>query len=269
MIDDSAPSLSPTAALDPLRVLVVDDNAINRDFLRGALAERVAELRFAASGHEALDQLADHRFDLVLMDLHMPDLDGISTWKLACDRYGGRVPARVIAVTADSRPEERRRLKEAGFDGLLAKPVGVQTLLRGMTRVCGGLDGFEAPTSTPVQRARLLDDERAQRANGSHESTMFMRDAFATQLDEERFELDRMLSNGQDLEAAELLHQWKGACGYVGATRLEHACDELEQSLRHGLDSSPGGRYTHLFRTLEATLAVLRPDAGPKACRQV
>ena len=80
-----------------------------------------------------------------------------------------------------------------------------------------------------------------------------MRRALAAEIGD-RFEpLDRAISSKRFEDAAEQLHQWAGASGYSGATRLEHACASLEASLRSGLDSSPGSLYLNLLRTLEST----------------
>lgn len=248
-------------SLDRLKVLAVDDNAINRDFLRAALAERVSEFQVAESGHDALNQLAARSFDLVLMDLHMPDMDGLAAWQEACSRNSGNAPAKVIAVTADSRLEQRQQLEAEGFDGLLVKPMGLQELLKAMIRVCSGHKAFDPVSGAQAAESRLLDDERAFRANGAVHQVRQMRRAFARQLENERKLLDDMLASGDDEAATEILHQWKGACGYTGTSALAHSCEHLEQSLRRELDSSPGTLYLQLLRTLEATLAALRQSA--------
>src|SRR6056297_1244613 len=106
-----------------LAVLAVDDHQINRDFIQAALAPAVASLELAGTGYEAVERCRSRRFDIVLMDLHMPDMDGLTAWEQIRGQATGELSMRVIALTADSRPEERERLRCAGFHGFLSKPV--------------------------------------------------------------------------------------------------------------------------------------------------
>lgn len=249
--------------LSGLSVLAVDDHAINRDFLRAALGRRVAQLVLAGSGFQALDCCRDHRFDLVLMDLHMPDMDGLSAWQKILDECGTDRAGRVIALTADSREEERERLRTAGFHGFLTKPVEIDTLLQCMARVAGGDDGFEADADDRESgRSLLLDQPRAVRASGSEQNAVRMQSALSLELAQRADELDELLTAGRFEQAADLLHQWKGGSGYAGASRLEEASELLEQSLRCELDSSPGTLYLNLIRTTEATRQALALAAG-------
>ncbi|MDT8449311.1 MAG: response regulator [Wenzhouxiangellaceae bacterium] len=251
-------------ALDALRILAVDDHAINRDFLRAVLGPGVAGLTLAGSGHEAIDACRREAFDIVLMDLHMPDMDGADAWCRIMRDLEPEAAPRVIALTADSRPEERQRLRALGFHGFLAKPVSADLLRTTVVRVANGGDGFaEEPGQSP-KRALLLDDARARRANGSEKRVSEMRAAVAAEIERCLPELHRLLIEARHSAAAELLHQWKGACGYAGATRLEQACRQLEQSLSHDLDSSPGTLLFNLQRTAESTSQAIERGLGAR-----
>ena len=247
-----------------LAVLAVDDHEINRDFIRAALAPAAAHLELAGSGFEAMQRCARRHFDIVLMDLHMPDMDGASAWNGICDQAGEGFLTRVIALTADSRPEERERLRQAGFHGFLNKPVSPDALVQTIQLVAAGQDGFTEVVDSTEQRSLLLDDGRARQASGNAQRAAQMREALAEELEQRFNELDQALAAGRLDEAAELLHQWSGASGYAGATRLEKASASLEQSLRSGLDSSPGTLYLNLLRTLESTRqAISSLHTGP------
>lgn len=244
--------------IESLAVLAVDDHEINRDFIRAALGPAVASLELAASGFEAVECCRKRQFDIVLMDLHMPDMDGLTAWERICDQAGGGLPTRVIALTADSRPEERERLRNAGFHGFLSKPVAPDLLLFTIRRVVAGRDGFTEIQNPAERRALLLDDARAARACGSPRRARQMRAALAVEIDDHFESLDLAIATGRFEEAAEYLHQWTGACGYSGATRLEKACASLEASLRGDLDSSPGSLYLNWIRTVEGTRQSIR-----------
>jgi len=111
----------------PLEVLVVDDNAVNRTVAVGLLSRLGCPVDKAASGREAVEAIDRRRYDLVLMDVHMPEMDGLEATRLIRERAGGRA-IRIVAMTADAGRETRDRCLAAGMDDLLTKPVDVKAL---------------------------------------------------------------------------------------------------------------------------------------------
>jgi CheY-like chemotaxis protein len=103
-------------------ILVVDDNAVSRELMRAILKGPDRTIVEAGDGREALDKIAEAPPDLVLLDVHMPVLDGFSVLReLRADpRFRS---LRVIAVTANAMQGEREKALEAGFDGYVTKPV--------------------------------------------------------------------------------------------------------------------------------------------------
>jgi two-component system CheB/CheR fusion protein len=118
------PSWIPGAA--SIRVLVVDDDATARRLLASTVAGLGAQVEQAGSGAEALSRVATSSPDLVLLDLHMPDLDGFATTRLLRARAGKAL--RIFAVTAAAADVDRARSHAAGTDGHFAKPVDVGRL---------------------------------------------------------------------------------------------------------------------------------------------
>ena len=113
-----------------LRVLVVDDNSTNREVARALLEAIGASVSTASSGAEGLARLEDADFDVVLMDIHMPEMNGIET--LAAIRAAGRQALPVVALTADAMTGERERLLALGFNGYLSKPLEPSALVRAL-----------------------------------------------------------------------------------------------------------------------------------------
>jgi len=108
-----------------LRVLVAEDNPANQIIIRRMVQFLDAEVDMVNTGREAIDRLHEQSFDLVLMDINMPEMDGITaTRQLRAE--GNHVP--IIALTAAVIEEERRECLQAGMDGFIAKPVRVETL---------------------------------------------------------------------------------------------------------------------------------------------
>lgn len=115
-------------------VLIVEDNHINRTLI-GALLETFG-LRFqtAASGEEALQMLEKDSFDIVLMDIRMPGMDGLEATRRIRALDGAAAALPVIALTAQAEPAERERILEAGLDALVAKPIEPRLLYETMLK---------------------------------------------------------------------------------------------------------------------------------------
>lgn len=127
----SAAAQAPPAA-DRLqgRVLVVDDNSVNRKILARQLELAGASTDVAASGEQALELLRSGRYDLVLADLQMPDMDGFEMARRirATEAATGAAHLPILAVTASTLEDEEERSRAAGMDGFITKPVGIEQL---------------------------------------------------------------------------------------------------------------------------------------------
>jgi CheY-like chemotaxis protein len=113
-----------------LRVLVVEDNPVDRTFLTGILRSYGYRVESAENGARALEKLSETDFDVLFMDVQMPEMDGIEATREIRKRCGNGLP--VIALTGHSGDEERRRFLEAGMNGHLVKPVEGPSLLRAL-----------------------------------------------------------------------------------------------------------------------------------------
>lgn len=125
---DAPPTAQPTRAANPTslqgrRIMTVDDIGTNRLVTLSYLGHLGAQGTEAAGGAEALSQLADQPFDLILLDMNMPDMDGLEAFRRirALPGAAGRVP--VIALTADATEDHRTHYLAQGLDGYLAKPL--------------------------------------------------------------------------------------------------------------------------------------------------
>lgn len=108
-----------------LRILVVEDNLINREVTEGFLERLGAEITLAENGHQAMRHLLSKDFDLILMDVQMPDLDGIEVTRMIRAGEAGETARAtpVIAITAHAMHGDRDRFLRAGMDGYLSKPI--------------------------------------------------------------------------------------------------------------------------------------------------
>ena len=135
----------------PLRILAAEDNEFNRDLLEHMLARLGLSAAMAVNGREALALLEREPFDLLLLDIHMPELDGFQVVGAIRERErtaGGHLP--VIALTARSRKEDRELCFQAGMDECLTKPFNAADLRAAMDRVLRRDEG-----------RRMRDEQRA------------------------------------------------------------------------------------------------------------
>ena len=117
------------------QVLVVEDNERNMKLLRDVLAAAGYRTLEAASGQEAIELATEHLPDLVLMDLRLPDIDGVEALgRLRADERTASIP--VLAVTAQAMHGDRERFLAAGFDDYIAKPVDVAGLVGTVREYC-------------------------------------------------------------------------------------------------------------------------------------
>jgi CheY-like chemotaxis protein len=120
-----------------LRVLVAEDNAVNRLVAKRMLEKLGCKVATAHDGHEAIEMVARYPFDVILMDCHMPGLDGYEVTRNLRARGGQFQTLPIIALTASTTPEDRAKCREAGMDDFLSKPLLLETLRKTLEQVQG------------------------------------------------------------------------------------------------------------------------------------
>jgi two-component system sensor histidine kinase/response regulator len=154
------PPLTPDQSMAPLRILVAEDNDFNSQLLEQLLVRRGHRVELVNDGRKAMSLAEKVAFDLLLLDIHMPQLDGFQVIQTIRERErstGEHLP--VIALTARSRKEDRERCLAAGMDGFLAKPIHAATLWDAIDRIV--ITNTQASTATESSVAgvesQLLD----------------------------------------------------------------------------------------------------------------
>jgi len=215
--------------LPSFNILVVEDNAVNREVAQQFLELLGQRAVLAADGREGVRLASEWQFDLILMDMQMPVMDGIEATR-TIRAAGHRVP--IVAMTANASDEDRRRCIEAGMDGFEAKPVTMARLghlidgLAGaagrMAPVIPRLGGDEAADGgTPMDlRTRELIETLGQDAFHRLMDS-FLDDSAALLRD-----LHRAMSSSDRTLADRTLHSLKGAAANLGLTSLAALADE-------------------------------------------
>ncbi|MDY7116630.1 ATP-binding protein [Halomonas sp. SSL-5] len=225
-----------------LRLLAVDDNDANRRLMGELLSGPGMEVTLASSGEQAVALGRRQGFDLVLMDIRMPGMDGIETSR-ALRRLGeawGRTP--IVAVTAHALKDERRRLLASGLDDVLVKPLDAEELAALLTRHLGSApDHLTAPLASPATvPARAGASELhavdlslgTDLAGGREALARQLLDQLTDSLDESEAEIRRAHAEQDDEALLDAIHALNGACRYCGAPRLGLLAETMETRLR-------------------------------------
>lgn len=160
---DSAPGTRSTT----LRMLVAEDNELNVTLLRELLSQRGHRAQFVGDGRSAIAQAANGTFDLLLLDLHLPEMDGFEV--VEAIRAQERTTAKhlpIIALTARSSNRDRERCLAAGMDEFLSKPIEADALWAAVDRMAAAFP------PAPTRDSRLLDDRAILRACGGRAAVL-------------------------------------------------------------------------------------------------
>ena len=240
-------------------VLVVEDNPINRQVTVHQLSSLGVQVREAVNGLEALEALQQGDFDLILMDIQMPEMDGYEATRELRRREGSRRHTPVVALTAHALRSDRQRCLEAGMDAHLAKPVSIETL----RNVLEHWVGRHRPDSQPAADEQSVEDppllvvsalERLQRL-GSHNGRdllgqmieIFYREA------PRRLKLLEAACDDGDLAQMEYLsHSLKGSCMNLGAQSLTERFRSIETLSRNQDLAEAQGKFEGSWQEYEA-----------------
>ena len=172
-IKDDVPSAETDRSARPLSILLAEDNAVNQRVTIGILEKRGHFVIAVNDGKEVLKALACQRFDLVLMDVQMPEMDGLEATRairLREQEIGGHIP--IIALTAHAMKGDRERCLEAGMDDYLTKPVepsAIQDMIvRWTNKSSRQTADFENGSETEDRKSQSEDSEKSVPALQSH-----------------------------------------------------------------------------------------------------
>lgn len=211
--------------LPPLTVLVADDAPQNLELLRALLGKRQHRVVTATTGREAVEAFGDEAFDLILMDVQMPDLNGHEATRairqLEAERRLPRTP--IIALTASVLEEDRQHARQAGMDGFATKPLDLAELTAEMARLLGletaGPDRTGDRETGPVDNRlieQLWPDPSAYR-KAAHQ--------FLTSAENQPESLKSLASSS---EAMTQCHKVKGLAGNLGFTAMARILEDME-----------------------------------------
>ncbi|MBL8670861.1 MAG: response regulator [Alphaproteobacteria bacterium] len=255
------------------RVLVVEDNAVNQQLARALLEDVGFAVAIAGNGREAIDWLGRETCDLVLMDIEMPEMDGLEATRRIL-AIPGRIPPPIIAMSAHALVEERAASIAAGMTDHLTKPIEPDALYGALAQHLppdGAADAAQASPShlsggLPAQAPGLDVAAGLGHANGDaalyRSLVALFRDRFAGS----RAELARLVA-AADREATTILaHSLRGVGATIGATGLRKSAQACEEALAQGAWPPPPELADAMLAALDEAIVgaelVLAGDPG-------
>jgi CheY-like chemotaxis protein len=128
------PRLDPEmASRRPLRILLAEDNAVNQKLALRLLSQMGYRADVAANGLETIRSLERQPYDVILMDVQMPEMDGLEASRQICARWPRNKRPRIVAMTANAMQGDREKCLEAGMDDYVSKPIRVDELVRALS----------------------------------------------------------------------------------------------------------------------------------------
>jgi PAS domain S-box-containing protein len=263
-----AASSEAMSAIRGARVLVAEDNEINQQVARGILESAGLRVDLANNGREAVAKARASRYDAVLMDIQMPELDGLqATAELRRDAQLADVP--IIAMTAHAMSGDRERSLAAGMNDHVTKPIDPDALFAVLLRWVrpGVREPVAGPAPSPSEAAppRVealpgIDRAAGLRRVGGNEALYrrllldFHRD-YAASADRIR----AVLAEDRLEDAERQVHTLKGVAGNIGAMEVYEAAQELDNSLRRGDLEKARSLLPEVERALSRVIKDLEP----------
>ena len=261
------PAPEPAAAFaHPLRVLLAEDNLTNQRVALRMLERAGCQGVVARDGREALQFLRQRPFDLVLMDVQMPEMDGLEAARLI---RSGHPPVLdpsipVIAMTAHAMKGDREKCLQAGMDDYVAKPIQPAELQSAIQRWARRALAAPGPRTEPPAAPPAPSDLVFQRAEvlkriGDDPNILWeLLKVFFDESPRLAADLAGALKSGDLAAATRHAHSWKGAAAAVGAPRVRLAAEQVESAIEAGQPLQAAALLPELERAFEGFKQVVR-----------
>jgi PAS domain S-box-containing protein len=221
----------PTLPRQPVRVLVAEDNPVNQRVALRLLQHLGYEADLAGNGLEALSAAQDKDYDLVLMDIQMPEMDGVQAARELVRRRGDSGRPRIVAMTANAMPGDREAYIAAGMDGYVAKPIQIEELAATLGHASAMA---RLPPRPPGWQDEVLDHARLEHLRTMQDDSQpsLVRELIDMFLADSGGHVARMsdaLHAGQASALRALAHRFLSMTQNIGARRLSDLCQEVER----------------------------------------
>ena len=249
------------------RILLVDDNKVNRKLLAAVLEADGYRVEEAGSGREALEGVRLLSYDLVLMDVQMPDMDGVEATAAIRSLGGRRAEVPIVAISGDIGDGIAERCRAAGMNGHLAKPVNPETLQRVVEQWVGpGSGSRQGPSSAADDRA--ASDEAPLGGLAAHLSGAALLpviDEFSEGAAARVAQIESAVTAGDLGRVRRIAHDLSGSAANLGIMGLSR----MAQSIEIACSESDTGAATRLVAAMPAVLRHVLAELATKRAQAV
>jgi signal transduction histidine kinase/CheY-like chemotaxis protein len=252
----------------PLRILIAEDNPVNQKLVVRVLRQVGYRADVAANGIEVLDALNRQSYDLVFMDIQMPEMDGLeAARRIRADFPIERRPV-IIAVTANALDGDRERCLEAGMQDYITKPIRLDSIQHAIERWAGKAHAAHPAQVTSENVDDLIDADTVEMILSLHDGvgTDIFSELVAileTQTPDLVQQLITALDAGDQKLVRRLAHTLKGSTLNLGARAVADVCQRMENAAEHGELHKIPELLTVMQRVYEQSLCALRAFSPP------
>ena len=256
----AARAVRSLVGLNPASVLIAEDQPLNAELLTDMLQSRGVRCKVAGDGAAVLKLYESESFDLILMDVQMPVMDGLEATR-ELRRRGSQTP--IVALTASHMPEDTRRCLDAGMDAFLTKPIQPQQLDR--------ILGKESPEAANADM--VIDFDRGvERLGGRRRRFHLLLQQFADKHADTAQELERLTREGDREGVIRKVHAVRGVAANLGARALADSARAAEDLMRQSEGNWAEGELAAFLAELHRVVQTIRdlpapPDEPPPVPR--
>lgn len=249
-----------------IKILIVEDNEINREVASAMLKNVGIEAETVENGAKAVEFCAEKDFDLVLMDCQMPEMDGFAAAKAIRENQKTGKQPKIIALTASSSFEERRKCFAAGMDDFLTKPLEKNKLIKTLNKYCfteNPLENLDLPEKfSQHSLAEIIASETLKNfleieSNGEENFTFEMILLFCSNAEGGIVEIQDALKSKNATFICRKAHQLKGSSANLGAMKLVELFDNLENKIQKESWTESENLLTEIFEEIEKLKKVI------------
>lgn len=226
------------SSLNGKRILVADDHEVNFTIAREILNNWGAEIFYAKDGEEAVHEVLEKEIDLVLMDMQMPNVDGIEATKMIRMLPEPKSSVPIVAMTAAALPEERERCLQSGMNDYISKPYNPSLLFEILNNHINGSDVASKEQGNSSNQTGTFDLTYLKDLSGNNTAFILeMINAFVNEMPELINEIILKLREDDLDEVSRIAHKAKSMSSYLGCTELQKLFSEIEYNSDHRIDT--------------------------------
>jgi PAS domain S-box-containing protein len=269
------PQSLPDQGAKDLRILLAEDNPVNQKVASRLLARLGYRADIVGNGLEVLEAVERQTYDAILMDIQMPEMDGLTALRHLRERGTQGKPPWVIALTAYAFPGERDRFLAAGMDDYLSKPLRLEALAEALQRVprrnsparCDSSEDLASGADSPDAAAEPLDPKvlselRRTLGEDAKEAIADLVDTYLANSGQLLVELLQARDRDDPAAMQKLAHALGSASASLGALGLSHGCLEVERLIKEGFTRNARFRIATVEALHRRVCEALRCEAG-------